>query len=165
MKNKYILGAVIALLLAQYIQVGSLFYSSFKPNLARQFNQSTDQIKNDLEGKVVPIMFNQVWPFDSSQNITLDIVNKKQVDDYVVVVVDVKAMANVQPIDPASVIPKEQFSTNPTSKEPVKPAVPAPKLPSKVKLWGRMKLTYEKIENDWYLITVENLGLRALPID
>lgn len=154
-------GAVLV-----YLAVGLAMYTfSGKVNNVGKFNVPSEKIVKDLDGKVVPIMFNQAWPFDSSQNISLTIVSKKSSDEYVVVVVDLKALAAVQQPEIPS-LPKEQFSTTPGSKDPPKPALPMPpKLPSKVSLAGKAKLTYELIDSDWYLINLENLTLRAVPID
>ena len=129
-----------------------------KPNVISKFNLSNDRIAKDLDGRAVSLMFNQVWPFDVSQNINIEVIGRKQIDEFVVVIVDVKALAPVQQAD----IPKEQFSTTTTSKDV--PKTP-PKMPSKLNLNGRMKLTYELVDNDWYLLAVENLNLRAIPID
>lgn len=134
-----------------------------KTNNVGKFGMESEQIIKDLDGRTVAVMFNQVWPFDSSQDIKLKVLSKKQLEEYVVVVVDVNALAAVQ--QPPQETPKEQFSTNPTSKEPVKPVNPPVKLPSKLHLTGRMKLTYELVDNDWYLIGVDNLNLKALPIN
>ncbi len=129
-----------------------------KSNNVSKFDLSATQIVGDLEGRTVSVIFNQIWPFDNSQNINLKIISKKQLDEYVVVIVDINALATVQQDNG----PKEKFSTVPTSKEPVKLT---PKLPSKLQLAGKMKLTYELVDNDWYLLAVDNLSLKASPIN
>jgi hypothetical protein len=38
-------------------------------------------------------------------------------------------------------------------------------MPSKLQLSGRMKLTYELLEGEWYLLSAENLTLKATPLN
>jgi hypothetical protein len=149
------LGAFLVIFMAQF---AAIWFANGRSNVAGKFNLSSERIAKDLDGRAVSLMLNQVWPFDVSQNINIQIVGKKQVDEFVVVVVDVKALAPVQQAE----IPKEQFSTTTTSKDVPKTS---PKLPSKLQLNGRMKLTYELVDNEWYLLGAENLNLRAIPID
>lgn len=139
-------------MVANWITVG-------RTNNVGRFALSPDRISKDLDGRAVSLMMNQVWPFDASQNIDVQVISKKQVDDYVAVVVEIKAIA---PVQAAESPPKEQFSTTPTGKDVPKTA---PKLPSKLRLTGRMKLTYEVVDNEWYLLGIENLSLRATPLD
>jgi hypothetical protein len=156
-KNILIYGLVAFALMfgAQTLSI----YVFNKSNNVSKFNVSSEQIAKDLDGRSVAVMFNQVWPFDSSQSITVKPVSKKPLDEYVVVVVDVNAIAPVIQDTPTQ---KEQFSTNPSSKDAPKPVV---KLPSKLQLVGRMKLTYEIIDNEWYLLSADNLTLKANPKD
>lgn len=139
-------------------QTTAIWLATGKPNNVGKFNLASERIARDLDGKSVSLMLNQVWPFEASQNISVQVVTKKQLDEYVVVITDVKALAAVQQADG----PKEQFSTTTTGKDV--PKTPA-KMPSKLQLMGRMKLTYELVDNEWYLLTVENLSLRPVPID
>jgi hypothetical protein len=148
-------AAFVFLVLSQTM---AIWLATGKPNNVGKFNLASERLARDLDGKSVSLMLNQVWPFEASQNINVQIVTKKQMDEYVVVFADVKALAAVQQ-QPDT--PKEQFSTTPTGKDVPKTA----KLPSKLQLMGRMKLTYELVDNEWYLLTVENLSLRPIPID
>jgi hypothetical protein len=156
--NRNVLVGLAAFIIVFAAQYSAMWVVTSKTNIVGKFNLSSDRIVKDLDGRAVSLMLNQVWPFDSSQNINVQIVGKKQADDFVVVVIDVKALAPVQQVD----IPKEQFSTTTTSKDV--PKTP-PKLPSKLQLSGRMKLTYELVDGDWYLLGAENLSLKATPID
>ena len=45
-----------------------------KANNVNKFNLTSDKIVKDLDGKAVSLMLNQVWPFESSQNINLQII-------------------------------------------------------------------------------------------
>lgn len=157
-RNQIIGAGLVAFVIIFIAQLAAMWVVTGKTNVVGKFNLSSDRISKDLDGRAVSLMLNQVWPFDSSQNINVQIVGKKQVDDFVVVVVDVKALAPVQQMEAV----KEQFSTNPNSKDVPKTT---PKLPSKLQLNGRMKLTYELVDSDWYLLAAENLNLRAIPID
>lgn len=157
-RNQIIGAGLVAFIIIFIAQLTAIWVATGKTNVIGKFNLSSDRISKDLDGRAVSLMLNQVWPFDSSQNINVQIVGKKQVDDFVVVVVDVKALAPVQQAEAV----KEQFSTNPNSKDVPKTT---PKLPSKLQLNGRMKLTYELVDNDWYLLAAENLNLRAIPLD
>jgi hypothetical protein len=136
------------------------YVTSSKPNNVSKFNVTEDAIAKDLDGRALSLAMGQVWPFDSSQNITVKIDKKKPLDEYVVIVAEVNAVAPVQ--QETSSAPKEQFSTNPSGKDT--PKTPA-KLPSKLHLRGMVKLTYELFDNNWYLISAENLSLKAFPID
>lgn len=157
-KDFLVMGAA-AFLVIFCAQLSAIYMFTKTSNVSK-FNLSSDQIVKDLDGKMVSLMMNQVWPFDPSQNISVQVLNKKQMDEYVVVIVDVKAVAAVQPLDDTT--HKEQFSTNPNSKEPIKATV---KLPSKLQLGGKMKLTYELIDNEWYLLSLDNLNLKAIPLN
>jgi len=137
------------------------YVTSSKPNNVSKFNLTEDAIAKDLDGRALSLALGQVWPFDSSQNITVKIDKKKPLDEYVIIVAEVNAVAPVQQ-EAASTAPKEQFSTNPSGKDaPKNPA----KLPSKLHLRGMVKLTYELFDSNWYLISAENLSLKAFPID
>lgn len=157
-RKECILAGIGAFLVIFMAQLAALWVVNSKTNLVGKFNLSSERIAKDLDGRAVGLMLNQVWPFESGQNINVQVVGKKQVDDYVMVVIDVKALAPVQQIEQ----PKEQFSTTTTGKDV--PKTP-PKLPSKLQLLGRMKLTYELVDNDWYLLGTENLSLRAIPME
>jgi hypothetical protein len=158
-KKEIILSAIGSFLLIFLAQLAALWITTGKTNNVGRFGLSSDRISKDLDGRAVSLMLNQVWPFDLSQNIEVQVVAKKQVDEYVAVIVEVKAIAAVQA---AETPPKEQFSTTTTSKDVPKSQ---PKMPSKLRLNGRMKLTYELVDNEWYLLAVENLSLRAIPLD
>lgn len=136
------------------------YVTSSKPNNVSKFNLTEDAIAKDLDGRALSLALGQVWPFDSSQNIMVKVDKKKPLDEYVVIVAEVNAVAPVQ--QETSSAPKEQFSTNPSGKDT--PKTPA-KLPSKLHLRGMVKLTYELFDNNWYLISAENLSLKAFPID
>jgi len=156
--KKEIVYAILGFVVMFAAQSSAIWLVTGKANVVGKFNLSGDKIAKDLDGRAVTLMLNQVWPFDSSQKIDVQVLSKRQMDDFVVVVVDVKALAAVQQAD----TPKEQFSTSTTSKEMPKNQ---PKLPSKLQLNGKMKLTYELVDNDWYLWGIDNLSLRASPFD
>lgn len=158
-RNQIIGGVVGAFLVLFAAQYSALYVATYKPNIVSKFNLSGDRIAKDLDGRTVNLMLNQVWPFDASQNINVQVESKKQIDEFLFVVVEVKALA---PVQQAADTPKEQFSTNTTSKDV--PKTPA-KLPSKLQLNGKLKLTYELMDGDWYLVGLENLALKAIPID
>lgn len=155
-----IFGAIVVVAVFLGTLLGTWITSS-KPNNVSKFNLTEDAIAKDLDGRVLSLALGQVWPFDSSQNITVKIDKKKPLDEYVVIVAEVNAVAPVQREETSSV-PKEQFSTNPSGKDT--PKTPA-KLPSKLHLRGMIKLTYENFDGNWYLISIENLSLKAFPID
>ena len=150
-----LVGGFLVIFMAQ---VAAILLTTGKSNNVGRFNLTSDRISKDLDGRAVSLMLNQVWPFDLSQNLDVQIIAKKQVDDFVAIVVEIKALAPVQ----ADTTVKEQFSTSTTSKDVPKTQ---PKMPTKLRLVGRMKLTYEIVDNEWYLLGVENLNLRAIPLD
>jgi len=142
---------VVAVLGLAVIGGGSYFvYKSYiaKPDHLSKFNVTTERMVADLEGKSVMLPFGQGWPFANDQNLAVKIVSKKQVDDYVVVAVEVSAIAKV-----------EQPPKDEKAKEP------APKLPNRLSLSGIMKMTYEEINGQWYLVGLENVSLQAKPSD
>ena len=153
-----VLSVIGCFLIIFVAQLTALWVTTSKTNNAGKFGLSAERISKDLDGRAVSLMLNQVWPFDLSQNIEVQVVAKKSMDEYVAVIVEIKAVAPVQ-IDTSV---KEQFSTTTSGKDV--PKTP-PKLPTKLKLLGRMKLTYEVIDGEWYLLAVENLSLRAIPLD
>lgn len=144
--------ALIVIVLALILLGGGGYYiykSNAKPDMVSQFNVSNERIAKDLEGRTAPLPYGQVWPFEPTQGITATVVSKKQVDDYVVIVVDVKAAAEVKPQQ--------------TEKKEEK--APPPGIKSvKVGLNGLLKLTYEKISTDWYLVGIDSVSLRAYPL-
>lgn len=158
MSRELIIKIIGAFLIIMTAQVAASWITSGKPSNVGKFGLTPDRISKDLDGRAVSLMLNQVWPFDLSQNLDVQVIAKKQADDFVVVVVEIKAQAPVQ-VD-SSV--KEQFSTTTTGKDAPKTQ---PKMPTKLRLVGRMKLTYELVDNEWYLLGVENLSLRAIPLD
>jgi len=157
MNKELILKVIGAFLIIVMAQVAASWLVSGRSNNVGKFGLTSDRISKDLDGRAVSLMLNQVWPFDLSQNLDIQVIAKKQADDFVVVVVEIKAVAPVQ----ADTTVKEQFSTTTTSKDVPK----TPKLPTKLRLNGRMKLTYELVDNEWYLLGIENLSLRAFPLD
>lgn len=157
MKNNLILGAIafVAVFMGQLL---STYITSSRPNNVSKFNVKEETIARDLDGRVIQLAGGQIWPLDSSQNIRVKVDGKKPSDEYVVVIVEVMASAQVQQ---ETVGPKEQFSTAPNSKDVPK----TQKLPTKLQLKGMMKLTYELVDNNWYLIGAEGLGMKAYPLD
>lgn len=131
-------------------QISAIMLANRKPNTIDKFDLSAERVVKDLNGRAVNLILNQVWPFDASQNINVQIIGKKQVDEYVVIMTDVKVLTDVQKTE----TPKEQFTT---SKET--------KLPSKLQLTGTMKLTYELVGGNWYLVSMENVSLKVAPLD
>jgi hypothetical protein len=158
MKNYLILGGIafVAVFMGQLL---SAYITSSRPNNVSKFNVKEEMIARDLDGRVIQLAGGQVWPLDSSQNIRVKVEGKKPLDEYVVVIVEVSASAQVQQETPAG--PKEQFSTTPNSKDVPK----TQKLPTKLQLKGMMKLTYELVDSNWYLIGAEGLGMKAYPLD
>lgn len=140
---------VIGLLLILIAGGGYYAWKVNKPDIVSQFNVTNDKIAKDLEGRTAPLPYGQMWPFEPSQGITATIVSKKQVDDFIVVVVEVKASAEVTP-------PKAEGKED---------KAPPPGIKSvRVGLAGLLKLTYEKIGTDWYIVGVESVSLRAYPL-
>jgi len=159
MNRSQIIGsALLAFAVVFTAQYSAIWMATTKTNVVSKFNLPSERIVKDLDGRAVTLMLNQVWPFDVSQTINAQVISKRQVDDFVVVIVDIKALAPVQQVE----TPKEQFSTTPTGKDVPKTQ---PKLPSKLQLSGKMKLTYEFVDNEWYLLGAENLNLKAIPLD
>ncbi len=140
-----------------FAQLTAVWLVVGEKNTISKFNLSKVRITKDLHGRAVGLMANQIWPFDSSQSIVVKVIGKRQVDEFVVVVLDVNVLAAVQKNQI-----KEQYSTSTTSKDVPKTE---PKLPDTLRLTGKMKLTYELIEDEWYLLGIENLNLRASPVD
>lgn len=108
--------------------------------LLRKFNVTNEKMLKDMEGRQVQISHGQIWPFDNGQGMTLSVVHKKQVENFVVVVIDVKAAAVVDQ-------PKDQKDKA--------------KLPTRVNVAGHLKLTYELFGSDWYLVNVDALTAKA----
>ena len=158
MNKELIIKLIGGFLIIFMAQVAAIWLTTGKSNNVGKFSLTSDRISKDLDGRAVSLMLNQVWPFDLSQNLDVQLIAKKQVDDFVAVIVEIKAQAPVQ----ADVSVKEQFSTSATGKDVPKTQ---PKMPTKLRLAGRMKLTYELVDNEWYLLGIENLSLRAIPLD
>jgi hypothetical protein len=134
-----------ALLLAG---IGFYFYKVTKPDLITKFNVTTDKMTKDLEGRTVPLAFGQTWPFDSGQSLDITVLGKRQVEDFIIVAVEIRGIAKI---------------THP-ERDPKEPE-PKEKLPSRVGLAGVGKLTYEWISGEWYLVSVDNITLKANPLN
>jgi len=101
------------------------------------FTVSNERILTDLNGRTAPLGVGQVWPFDTTQNLTVKVIGKKTTPEFTFVVVQMNATAK---------LPKDQKDS---------------KAPTKVNLNGLAKLTYEFIGNEWYLMAVDNVSLSA----
>lgn len=157
--NKIIYGGIAIL-------VGLVLICSFMfINGKKSFSVNNDKLIKELDGKSVPIGYNQVWPFDFTQSITVSVVGKKHVDEFQVLVVDIKAAAKVSDTKEEKTFPKEQTATNPNKSSAAPKEVTNSKLPSKVYLSGLAKFTYEYIDGEWYLINIDNISLKATPVD
>lgn len=105
-----------------------------------QFDLAPEDIGRSLYGKYVNLSYNQIWPFDNTQNISLKILNKKKVaQDLIVITAEIKCIAKVAKT--------EEKDT----------------LPENVLLEGFIKLTYEKLYGRWYLMDIQNLNLDVSP--
>jgi len=136
----------------ELVCVVALLYTNSKPNYVSSFNVPSTEIAKDMDGKIVHLPYGQVWPFDPTQSLAVKVVAKKQMDEYVVVLVEVSAQAEVMPTTKDT---KETKETKDTKE----------KMPARVKLSGNAKLTYENIGKHWNLMSVESVSLRASPAD
>ena len=119
--------------------VAAIFYFGFR---GTSFDYDAERVAEDLNGQFVNLNYNQVWPFDGTQDIKLKIVGEKYVDDFFIVAAEINAKADVY----APQVDKDEN-----------------KLPSRVKLTGFIKITYEEIDGVWYFVGVDNIGLKAVP--
>jgi hypothetical protein len=157
--NKIIYGG--AAILIGVVLVCSFMFINGK----KSFSTNNDKLIKELDGKSVAIGYNQVWPFDFTQSIVISVVGKKHVEEFQVLVVDIKASAKVSDAKEEKSVPKEQTATNPNKSSAPPKDVTNGKLPSRVFLSGLAKLTYEYIDGEWYLINIDNISLKATPID
>jgi hypothetical protein len=120
---------------------------------ADQFNPTAEQLATDLNGQVVGLPYGQAWPFDPTQKVQVKIIGKKEVvklgEMYIVIFANVQAQADVTPVKnkDEKEVPKE-----------------APKLPKKVALNGVLKMHYEQVAGQWYLVFLEGVGMKAMPL-
>lgn len=133
MKRFLIVGGILVALV-----VGAIIFKASGPS----FDYDAERVAADLNGQYVNLNYNQVWPFDGSQEIKLTIVGEKYVDDFLIVAAEINAKADVY-------TPEDEKNKD--------------KLPSKVKLTGFIKITYEEINGEWYFVGVDNIGLKAVP--
>lgn len=138
-------------IMLELVCVVVMLYTISKPNYVSSFNVSSADIAKDMDGRAVHLPYGQVWPFDPTQSLTVRVVAKKQVEEYVIVLVEVSAQAEVMP-------------TTKDTKE-IKDSKEKGKLPARVKLNGNAKLTYESIGKQWNLVSIDNVSLRASPAD
>lgn len=142
----------VLLLVVVIAGFGLIYNNTSRPNYVSNFNVSSADIAKDMDGKAVQLPYGQVWPFDPTQSLNVRVVAKKQMDEYVIVMVEVSAFAEVLPTI------KDTKDTKETKEA-------KEKLPAKVKLNGYAKLTYESIGKHWNLVSVDNVTLRASPAD
>lgn len=127
------------------------------------FNVSNDQIAKDLLGKSVVLGQGQLWGFNPDQNIQVKTISKKLLDDNnVVIIVNITSTAKLD-ANPTVKEDKVQSSTSPIpSKEPKKEPIEKEALPKKATLNGLVKLIYENVENNWYLVQIEGISLNVV---
>src|SRR5262252_9319196 len=113
------------------------------------FQTEDEAFATDLMGRAVTLPAGQLWGFNSDQNVTAKPVSKKAVEDNVVIVVDVKATAKIDHNPPPG----------PNDKEKAKPAPPG--TPKQVTLSGLMKMYYERVNGQWYLIQLDGVSLKV----
>jgi hypothetical protein len=130
------------------LSCGYMLYKQLSPQLIDQFSVSTEQMTTDLNGQMVSLPYGQAWPFDPTQKVQVKVLGKKQVDQFVIVFANVQAQADVTPVKDKTEKPD--------------PKLPAPpKLPSKVSLNGVLKMHYEQLNDQWYLVHVEGVNMKA----
>lgn len=144
MRNYIIYGVIVAVLL--FIGTAGVYKQLF-PSLIDQFNPTQEQLIENLNGQVIGLPYGQAWPFDPTQKVQVNVVSKKQVEQFIVVFANIQAQADVIPIK------------NKDDKEPKE------KLPKKVWLSGVLKMHYEQVGNQWYLVHLEGIGMKAVPLD
>lgn len=134
---------VSAVLFVALAAGGYGLYRHSSHGLADSFDASPSRVSNDLVGQTVPMAFGQAWPFDGSQKIeVVRVLGKKQTDGFVQVYVQVRSSANVTP--------------------PAESKDKAPPKAIRVKVDGVLKLHYEKVADEWFLLQVDNLSLKAV---
>ena len=144
----------VVILLELVLVLAMLHNNTSKPNHVTSFRLSPEEIAKDMDGRVVQLPYGQVWPFDPTQFLSVKVIAKKQLEENVIVLVDVRAVADVK-------------ETTKDTKEVTKDT--KEKLPIKVKLSGYAKLTYENIGIHWNLVNIEAIsgkdGLRVSNAD
>jgi hypothetical protein len=144
--SNYLMIAGGVLLLA-----GSFFMLKQIGDKSTDFNPSTEQLATDLQGQVIGLPYGQAWPFDPTQKIQTTILGKKSInklgEDFMVVFANVQAQADVTPVK------------NKDEKE-----APKEKLPKRVALNGLLKMHYEQVNGQWYLVFLEGFGMKATPL-
>ena len=166
--GKYVKAGVSLLVL---IGIGvAMYYSSRGGSTGTVANANDPRfdpaaVVKDLTGRTVLVQPGGSWTFDPSQQPTVVILQRKAEVDGVVLAVQVNAVSEVpvedappqvdlggdqqaQPlVSPKKVVPKDQ---------------PKPPEVSKASLSGIMRLSYEKIGDTWYLVSVDSITLTAL---
>lgn len=149
------------------------------------FKLTPEQAAADLVDKGVSVgPFSQLWVFAENQNVTVKILQKKVVDDTVVVIAQLDAVAittnqpepkeqpkssSPPPAESGTSVPPGPGKAPATTPAPKQPETPAPP-PAKeqrtaIRLTGVAKLVYEEVAGKWYLVGVGsvNLQLKVIP--
>ena len=129
------------------------------------FSVKNEQIIKDLDGVSVNMLYGQVWPFDSSQSTKVNVIEKKRVDQVLVVVTEVESTVKISQEEtkkddkPTMLI---QSSADPNKSKPLSSVKgEQPKTPDKVTISGVAKLYYEYLGGKWYLVNTEGITLKT----
>ena len=154
MKTIHTILIVIVLIGVSYLVYGQWQYqqkSSYSTTVPTTFQVGGDTFAVDLLGRSVTLPAGQLWGFNTDQKISVKVVSTKAIEDNVVVIVEVMAVADIA-------MPKEKDKGK--EKEADKKA-PPPGTPKAVTLEGMLKMLYERVNGKWYLIQLEGVSLRV----
>jgi hypothetical protein len=128
-------------------------------------DMSNKKVASDLVGRSIVVPpFAQVWFFDSNQELGVRVLQSKVQDDIAILAVEVGAITQISKQE-ESEESKERLSQPfipPTQSATTKPAEPVISEPTKASLAGTIKLVYEKIGSDWFLVGLEPLSMRIV---
>lgn len=134
---------------------------------AEQFSRTPEQMRLDMQNRYVVIPpVGQLWAFTPDQKVDITVLQTKPENGGVVVCVRIASTAVVQPpkedapnqdIEIKSAVPLAGGKDSPKSPPP-----PPVALPVTVHLSGVVKLHYELIAGEWYLVDISSVNAQAI---
>ena len=145
--------ASAALSLVAVLLIGFVVYRSYFPySVPSSFDRPGSTVTVDLIGKSVTLPQGQIWGFNPDQQLTVEVVSTKAMDDNtVLIVVDVKSVVKFAP-------PKEEkkdLAANPNAKKD------EGVVPKRATLSGLTKVYYERHKGVWYPTLVDGINLKV----
>lgn len=158
---------VIVALVALVLGGAAVYYGTQQSTISLP-DVTAEQVSKDLMGKSVVLGTGQLWGFSPDQKVEVQVLSKKAQDQNMIVAVKLKAVAKLEPLNEHKEPDKPKIEGSTPAQPPVKPTsteAEKPKekeiVPKRATLDGLVKLYYENVSGQWYLVHVESVQLNV----